>query len=202
MNTIDERTIITSDLLHKNIATGLPKSEKVEARKLEQLLSYENLVASYKIYWFLGIYKEILEGNKEITFKRIVCRMIANAWYPLPNPGKILTEYQRTLENHILEERVDEKYILSDDDLEKWTYMKGPKAIDRKSKEGHTYTFREGGIAFPDPKDKPARTMLTSEGSKNRSTHVVSDLETGKLRILTPLECERINGFPDNWTNI
>lgn len=83
MNTIDERTIITSDLLHKNIATGLPNSERVEVRKLEQLLSYENLVASYKIYWFLGIYKEILEGNKEMTFKRIVCRMIANAWYPL-----------------------------------------------------------------------------------------------------------------------
>lgn len=117
------------------------------------------------------------------------------------NSDKILTEYQRTLENHILEKRVDDKYILSDDDLEKWTYMKGPKAIDRKSKEGHTYTFREGGIAFPDPIDKPARTMLTSESSKNRSTHVVSDLETGKLRILTPLECERINGFPDNWTN-
>ncbi|MBA2884935.1 hypothetical protein [Clostridium beijerinckii] len=41
--------------------------------------------------------------------------------------------------------------------------------------------------------------MLTSEASKNRSTHVVSDLETVKLRLLNPLKCERINGFPDNW---
>ena len=79
--------------------------------------------------------------------------------------------------------------------------MKGPKAIERTSKTGHKYMFREGGIAFPDPIDKPARTILTSEGSKNRSTHVVTDLETGKLRLLTPLECERIQGFPDNWTN-
>ncbi len=22
-----------------------------------------------------------------------------------------------------------------------------------------------------------------------------------KLRVLTPIECERLNGFPDNWTN-
>ena len=111
-----------------------------------------------------------------------------------------MTEHQITLQD-ILERHVDEKYVLSDDDLEKWTYMKGPKAIERTSKEGHKYMFREGGIAFPDSIDKPARTMLTSEASKNRSTHVVSDIETGRLRLLTPLECERINGFPDNWTD-
>ncbi|MDS0525910.1 DNA (cytosine-5-)-methyltransferase [Clostridium sp. SHJSY1] len=115
-------------------------------------------------------------------------------------PGDIITEKQLTL-NDILEKQVDEKYILSGDDLEKWTYMKGPKAINRTSKDGHKYVFREGGISFPDPLDKPARTMLTSEGSKNRSTHVVKDISTGNLRILTPLECERINGFPDNWTD-
>lgn len=115
-------------------------------------------------------------------------------------PSELLTEKQITLDN-ILEKSVDSKYILSKEDFIKWQYMKGPKAIERTSKTGHKYVFREGGIAFPDPVDKPARTMLTSEGSKNRSTHVVQDLETGKLRLLTPIECERINGFPDNWTD-
>lgn len=43
--------------------------------------------------------------------------------------------------------------------------------------------------------------MLTSESSNNRSTHIVKDKTTGQLRKLTPVECERINGFPDNWTN-
>jgi len=43
--------------------------------------------------------------------------------------------------------------------------------------------------------------MLTSEASNNRSTHIVKDKTTGNLRKLTPVECERINGFPDNWTN-
>lgn len=101
----------------------------------------------------------------------------------------------------ILEENVSSKYYINQDEMSKWEYMKGPKAIPRKSKDGHEYMFREGGIAFPDPLDKPARTMLTSEASKNRSTHIIQDPTTGRLRKLTPLECERINGFPDDWTN-
>ena len=48
--------------------------------------------------------------------------------------------------------------------------------------------------------DTPARTMLTSEGSFNRSTHIVRDKMTHEIRILTPIETERIQGFPDDWT--
>ena len=43
--------------------------------------------------------------------------------------------------------------------------------------------------------------MLTSEGSVNRSTHIIPDKETGKLRLITPIEAERLQSFPDNWTN-
>lgn len=43
--------------------------------------------------------------------------------------------------------------------------------------------------------------MLTSESTLNRSTHVVTDPGTGKLRTLTPVEAERLQGFDDNWTN-
>lgn len=100
----------------------------------------------------------------------------------------------------ILEEKVDEIYYLGDN-LDDWKYMKGAKAIPRVSKDGHEYIFREGAISFPDPLNKPSRTMLTSESSKNRSTHVVRDLTTNKLRVLTPIECERLNGFNDDWTN-
>ena len=42
--------------------------------------------------------------------------------------------------------------------------------------------------------------MLTSEGTKNRSTHVIADPATGRLRLLTPIETERIQGFDDEWT--
>ena len=43
--------------------------------------------------------------------------------------------------------------------------------------------------------------MLTSETRVGRTSHVVTDLQTGRLRELTPIECERLNGFPDNWMN-
>lgn len=95
---------------------------------------------------------------------------------------------------------VDERYYLGEN-LEKWQYLKGAKRIERISKDGHAYTFSEGPIAFPDPINKPARTMLTSESSLNRSTHVIEDPVTNRLRLLTPLEAERIQGFDDNWTD-
>ena len=61
--------------------------------------------------------------------------------------------------------------------------------------------YSEGAMSYPDGYDNPGRTMLTSEGTVNRSTHVIEDRKTGKYRLLTPVECERLNQFPDNWTN-
>lgn len=107
---------------------------------------------------------------------------------------------QKTLADIVESNGVDKKYFLGND-LVKWQYMKGAKRIERTAKNGHTYTFSEGPIAFPDPLDRPSRTMLTSESSTNRSTHIIADPITGKLRFLTPVECERLNGFPDNWTD-
>jgi hypothetical protein len=61
----------------------LPSDQKVDSRLLEVILDYEYLTASYKLFWFSGIFKEIIRGNQKVTFRRIVCRMIASAWYPL-----------------------------------------------------------------------------------------------------------------------
>ncbi|MDF2590168.1 MAG: sau3AIM [Anaerocolumna sp.] len=105
-----------------------------------------------------------------------------------------------TVLRNILETNVDQHFYLGTN-LEKWKYLKGAKKIERTSKTGHTYTFSEGPIAFPDSIDKPARTMLTSESSLNRSTHVIEDPETKQLRLITPMEAERIQGFDDDWTN-
>ena len=100
----------------------------------------------------------------------------------------------------LLEKSVDEKYFIKEN-LDKWKYLKGSKKITRKSRTGHEYTFSEGALSFPDNIDLPARTMLTSESSVNRSSHIIEDPEDGRLRIITPLEAERIQGFDDNWTN-
>ena len=103
----------------------------------------------------------------------------------------------------ILESEFDDKYIISAEKLEKWKYMKGSKKLERKKPNGETYCYSEGAIAFPDHLDQPARTMLTSEGTTNRSSHIIGvDEEKDIYRILTPVETERIQMFPDNWTNI
>lgn len=56
-------------------------------------------------------------------------------------------------------------------------------------------------MSFPDPQDKPSRTIITGEGGSgpSRFKHVVQT-ESGRFRRLTPIELERLNMFPDNHT--
>lgn len=81
---------------------------------------------------------------------------------------------------------------LSKEDCQTWQYLKGAKKLPRKVTNGHKYIFSEGTIAMVDAYDKPARTMLTSEGGFSRTTHIVKDKKTGRIRLLTAEETERI----------
>lgn len=93
------------------------------------------------------------------------------------------------------------KYILTGEKLKKFEYLRGGKKILRTRPDGTEYYYSEGAMSAYDSLDLPGRTMLTSEGSINRSTHIIPDKETGKLRLLTPIEAERLQSFPDDWTN-
>lgn len=97
------------------------------------------------------------------------------------------------------ESEVPQKYFLtSPEKLEKFQYLRGPKKIKRTSADGHTYIYSEGGMSPYDDLNLPGRTMLTSEGTVNRSTHLL--YVNDKYRLLTPVEAERLQDFPDNWT--
>lgn len=138
---------------------------------------------------------------------------------------KTFPEYdgkQITLGDVMDKDAVDEKFFIpeeklyytypdithSDESMERlpkeqrqtWQYLKGAKKLPRKAANGHEYIFSEGAIPMIDSEDKPARTMLTSEGSFSRTTHIVKDRKTGRIRLLTPTEAERIQGFPTNHT--
>lgn len=94
---------------------------------------------------------------------------------------------------------VDEKYYITDPGkLEKIDYLRSAKKINRVSKDGFSYIYSEGGMSPYDSLDLPARTMLTSEGTVNRSSHVIKVGD--RYRFLTPVEAERLQDFPDNWT--
>jgi len=94
---------------------------------------------------------------------------------------------------------VDEKYYITDPGkLEKIDYLRSAKKINRVSKDGFSYIYSEGGMSPYDSLDLPARTMLTSEGTVSRSSHVIKVGD--RYRFLTPIEAERLQDFPDNWT--
>lgn len=81
MNTIQEISIDT--LSYKEIHLNMPQSDLVDYRVFSRLLDDDKVVASYKMYWLLGILDEVALGNTEIEFKRIISRMIVYSWYPI-----------------------------------------------------------------------------------------------------------------------
>ncbi len=105
-----------------------------------------------------------------------------------------------TLNEIVIKNGVSKEFYLSKEQKEKYQYLRGSKKIPRIDTNGHKYIYSEGAMSPYDDLSLPARTMLTSEGTTNRSTHIIKDPKTNKLRLLTPVECERINQFPDNWT--
>lgn len=112
-------------------------------------------------------------------------------------------EGKRTSLGDILldEKLIPESFYIKKEDISKWKTCKGAKSIHRVSKHtGKPYIYREGNVPFPDTLDKPARTMLTREGGTYiaREKHVVK--VNGKYRRLHPIELERLNGFPDDFT--
>jgi DNA (cytosine-5)-methyltransferase 1 len=97
---------------------------------------------------------------------------------------------------------VQSEYFVPDQQLSKWRYLKGSKAEARVHKSsGTSYFYEEGAIPFPDPTDTPSRTILTAEGgaTPSRFKHII-ETPSGRFRRLTPVELERLNGFPDDWT--
>ncbi len=119
---------------------------------------------------------------------------------------KVAPEYKgkKKLLGDILQDEKDipEEYFVNGD-LEKWKYLKGAKKEERITKSGHKYFYAEGPMVFPDALDKPSRTIVTGEGGRgpSRFKHVVRT-PSGRYRRLTPLELERLDMFPDNFTKL
>lgn len=90
-------------------------------------------------------------------------------------------------------------YIVTDKDkVEKFKYLRGSKKIERTTEDGHKWIYSEGGMSEVDELDLPGRTMLTSEGTVNRSTHFLK--HGNDYRLITPIEAELLQDFPPDWT--
>jgi DNA (cytosine-5)-methyltransferase 1 len=101
----------------------------------------------------------------------------------------------------VSDKEVPPEYWVNRDSLKDWKFLKGAKSIERVHKgSGATYSYAEGKMAFPDLLSNPSRTILTGEGgnSPSRFKHIIQ-VDSGYRRLL-PVELERLNGFPDGWT--
>ena len=107
-----------------------------------------------------------------------------------------------TLQEVIVPDAEDETLYLTQEKEEKFAELKAGFRTIKISKTGHEYPYGMGGIAFPDPLDRPARTMVTSEHTVSRMSHVVRDPGNKKLRLISPEEAEKINTFPAGWTDL
>ena len=75
----------------------------------------------------------------------------------------------------VLEEKVSDKYFLSEKQLITVLYKKSPHP-EIKWKSG---IKGEGAIPFPEDLNKPARTVMTSESGNNRMTHgILTDVKS------------------------
>lgn len=110
---------------------------------------------------------------------------------------------KRTLRDVIVPDSdVPDEFFLDSDSLGRWEYLKGAKKEPRVAKNGYEYIYTEGPVAFPDDLDKPARTILTSEGGKSPSRmKTVVRGDSGRLRRLVPDELDAIQCFPKGWTD-
>ena len=119
------------------------------------------------------------------------------------------SDVKATEQNHgtlgsvlVANSEVPSEYFVAEEQLAAWKYLKGAKKEERThAASGKTYFYAEGSMAFPDLPTNPSRTILTGEGgsSASRFKHIIQT-EDGRYRRLLPMELERLNGFPDNWT--
>lgn len=162
--------------------------------------------ASVDVGSLIGNYADISERfnseNPDISPFHSAGVMSGRQFHTIP----VLAAYngEQTTLGDILqsEKKVPKEYFLNTD-LGRWKYLKGAKNEPRKGANGFRFIYSEGSMVFPDPLNKPSRTIVTGEGGKtpSRFKHVVKTA-SGKYRRLTPLELERLCMFPDDHTNL
>lgn len=181
------------------LARALPVKERApfEADHASIVAEYFELPADvYEVSSTIGM------ERKTSPFENSGVMIDGHVWTRSLTPH--FTKKAKTLGDVVKKTRtVDPSFIVGNDALPKWAYLKGSKSEPRVDKKtGFEYRYSEGGMAFPDPLDRPSRTILTGEGgtSASRFKHIIQPDPNGPYRRLIPEELEELNGFPRGWT--
>ena len=174
------------------LASGLPIELKGEVAQFE--LACDAYAAQQS-------YSTARSGRSR--FAKVGVCFEGSVWTASANAAQSETEPRGHTLGDVVQRTADvgPEYYVREEDLARWRYVKGAKSIPRVKADGHTYTYQEGAVPFPDPLDKPSRTIITSEGgaAASRTRHAVATPD-GRVRRLTPEELEELNGFPRGFT--
>ena len=141
---------------------------------------HENVISDY-----LGI-QPIVINSASVSAQNRVRNYWTNITVQQPkNKNLVLKD--------ILETNVDERYYLTKEQIDRGLY----KAKGKIWKTGN----RMGNMDFPNNLNKKAKTLTTVNTLGGRETNHVEQINKNySIRRLTPIECERLQNLPDNWT--
>ncbi|MBP2015396.1 DNA (cytosine-5-)-methyltransferase [Anaerococcus degeneri] len=189
-----------SKSLEKHDLSEIVKTNFINRRFLINIEEKENKVIDLKSYKDIADVSETYKNGKFFETGVMINQEIFTS--ELDSIGEEIYPLSRILlEANYFNSADLSDYVVEDEKLKKWEYLKGSKKIKRTNKQGHEYYYSEGAMSFPEDLNSPARTMLTSEGTVNRSSHIIFDENINKYRIITEVEAELIQMFPPNWTD-
>ena len=199
---------------------GFKKSSKISKMlknySLEEILFHHGIIAK-------SFPCKSKKNERELPFERVISKdrkdyvknysggRFKNAWVMINGKlfqGDVKADYNKgfkTLKSILVpKSKVPEEFYIRDQEIiKKWKKEKGPQTKIRTPKTGKEYEWKVGRMNFPDPLDQPSRTIVTSEGSRSPSRihHIIQDKD-GDYRRLTPIELEKLNMFPKDFTKL
>ncbi|ARV10333.1 DNA (cytosine-5-)-methyltransferase [Winogradskyella sp. PC-19] len=181
----DEDWILKDGIL----AESFPIDFEKDLHRFELNDDVKTISDTFNIGGKLSLFK-----NSGICINNQVCTLKSKAQF---EGGRIKLKDVLVSDNEVSEE-----FYISENELDKWNYLKGAKKEIRETKDGFKYNYAEGAMIFPDNLDNASRTIITGEGGKSASRfkHVIKTRKG--YRRLTPVELERLNMFPDNHTEL
>lgn len=186
-------------------------SQKINESTPKELISNDGFFAKSFPITDIGDDEEILQSST-LDYKDTVV-MTQKYAFKFENSGIVIDGLIHTiktkpiivdaipLKENLEKSKAIKDYIISEKKLEKFEYLRKSKKVKRKKPNGDIYYYTEGSMSVYDSIELPARTMLTSERGTNRSTHIIKDPILNKVRYITPIEAERLQDFPDSWTD-
>lgn len=170
---LDECEQLPNVLLMENVPAVI--GDKNIAHFAKWVEKLESL--GYKNFWEILNAKDFgIPQNRERCF---MVSILGDYYYEFPNPKPLKLKLK-----DLLEDKVDEKYYLSDALLD---YFQ--RNSEKQKEKGNGFRFE------PQKGEKIAKAIITRAGGRMDDNFIVDN--EGKVRKLTPKECWRLMGFED-----